>query len=67
MAGSSRHPRNRTTPWHDPAVDRIHARARFSAAITLVALMGATLFGGTITALMNPLIAAVQQIEAAQR
>ena len=50
--------------WDDPAVDRFRARARFAAALTLVALMGGVMFGGTITALMRPLITAVAQLEA---
>src|SRR5689334_9317667 len=50
---------------HDEVVDRIHARVRFGAAIALVALMGATLFAGTLSALMRPLIAAVEQVGSA--
>jgi len=50
---------------HDAAIDRIRARARFAAALTLVALMLGGLFGGTIEALMRPLITAVAQLEVA--
>jgi hypothetical protein len=52
---------------HDSAIDRFRARARFAAALTLIALMGGAAFGGTLTALMHPLIAAVEQLDAAQR
>lgn len=52
---------------YDPAVDRIHARVRFGTAIALVALMGATFFAGSLTALMHPLIAAVEQLNATTR
>jgi hypothetical protein len=52
---------------HDTEIDRMRARARFVAALTLIALMGSVMFGGTLTALMHPLIAAVEQLDAAQR
>jgi hypothetical protein len=42
------------------------ARVRFGAFITLVVLMGATLFASTLTALLHPLIAAVERLEAPQ-
>jgi hypothetical protein len=49
------------------AIDRFRARVRFAAALMLIALMGGTLFAGSLSALMHPLIAAVEQIRAGRR
>jgi hypothetical protein len=46
----------------DSAIDRFRARARFVAALTLLALMGGMMFAGSLTALMRPLVTAVEQV-----
>ena len=51
----------------DSAIDRLRARARCAAVLALLALMGGTMFAGSISALMRPLIATVMQLETATR
>jgi hypothetical protein len=41
----------------------VRARARFAAALTMLALMGGIIFAGSLSALMHPLIAAVTQLD----
>ena len=52
---------------HDSAIDRFRARALFATALTLIALVGGVMFGGALSALMHPLTAAIEHLEAATR
>jgi len=52
---------------HDSAIDRFRARARCAAVLALLPPTGGTMFAGSISALMRPLITAVTQLETATR
>jgi hypothetical protein len=52
---------------HDSAIDRFSARARFAAALSLIALIDGAMFAGSLTAPDASTHRGVEQLETAQR
>jgi hypothetical protein len=51
----------------DPVIERVRARVRLVAAVALLAALGATFSGLTLSALLHPLISAVEMVDQAHR